>query len=292
MSYNWNGTGNGGTNLPAGVYYYYISAATNGSAYSLSVGDAGGSGGGSPPSPDFAMSSGIMDASELWAVPSDDSSASPVPFALYPPGFDTNGLTVFSSITCGDRVIALLPVSRSSSFAASDSGGGSSPDGAGGGSSASSQNSPASPQRNTENPIVGISGLFGMAWDTYTANGTNVMSANPIPNIPGLPGSYIALDGYSGSAHLTYAPLPQFNAEAGNFETEMQLFGWKHTIVKTDNQFSVGDLTGSGTAFNNVSLGVIVDPRRVWQYAGLQCRAGQDHVFPHHFRGKHQLFAT
>lgn len=97
-----------------------------------------------------------------------------------------------------------------------------------------------------------------MAWDTYTANGTNVMSANPIPNIPGLPGSYIALDGYSGSAHLTYAPLPQFNAEAGNFETEMQLFGWKHTIVKTDNQFSVGDLTGSGTAFNNVSMGVLM----------------------------------
>lgn len=260
MSYNWNGLGNGSTNLPPGVYYYYISAATNGEAYDLSAGGSGGgSGGGSPPSPDFAMSSGSMDASELWIIPSDDSSASPVPFAIYPPGFDTNGFTIFEASPAD--IAALRPsASRSSSrsFSFSSGGGGASPDSSGGGSSADSQNTPASPQRKPMNPIVGISGLFGFAWNTYSANGTNVMSANPIPNIPGVPGSYISLDGYSGSSHLTYAPLPQFNAEAGNFQTEMQLFGWKKTIGKTDNQFSPGDLTGSGTAFNNVSLGVLM----------------------------------
>ena len=250
MQYNWNGTGNGGTNLPQGIYYYYISAATNGGAYSLVVGGSSGSGGSSPPSPSLARS----ESSELWAVAPDSENV--VPLAIYPPGFDTNSLTIFRATS--SEVEALTASSRSESVVAMDSGGSFSPDASGGGSSASSQNSPASPQRTPSNPIVGISGLFGMAWDTYTANGTNVMSANPIPNIPGLPGSYIALDGYSGSAHLTYAPLPQFNAEAGNFETEMQLFGWKHTIVKTDNQFSVGDLTGSGTAFNNVSMGVLM----------------------------------
>ena len=250
MQYNWNGTGNGGTNLPQGIYYYYISAATNGGAYSLVVGGSGGSGGSSPPSPSLARS----ESSELWAVAPDSENV--VPLAIYPPGFDTNSLTIFRATS--SEVEALTASSRSKSGVAMDSGGSFSPDASGGGSSASSQNSPASPQRTPSNPIVGISGLFGMAWDTYTANGTNAMSANPIPNIPGIPGSYIALDGYSGSAHLTYAPLPQFNAEAGNFETEMQLFGWKHTIVKTDNQFSVGDLTGSGTAFNNVSMGVLM----------------------------------
>jgi hypothetical protein len=250
MQYNWNGTGNGGTNLPQGIYYYYISAATNGEAYSLVVGGSGGSGGSSPPSPSLARS----ESSELWAVAPDSENV--VPLAIYPPGFDTNSLTIFRATS--SEVEALTASSRSKSGVAMDSGGSFSPDASGGGSSASSQNSPASPQRTPSNPIVGISGLFGMAWDTYTANGTNAMSANPIPNIPGIPGSYIALDGYSGSAHLTYAPLPQFNAEAGNFETEMQLFGWKHTIVKTDNQFSVGDLTGSGTAFNNVSMGVLM----------------------------------
>ena len=250
MQYNWNGTGNGGTNLPQGIYYYYISAATNGGAYSLVVGGSSGSGGSSPPSPSLARS----ESSELWAVAPDSENV--VPLALYPPGFDTNGFTIFSATS--SEVASLTATSRPATITAMDSGGSFSPDASGGGSSASSQNSPASPQRTPSNPIVGISGLFGMAWDTYTANGTNVMSANPIPNIPGLPGSYIALDGYSGSAHLTYAPLPQFNAEAGNFETEMQLFGWKHTIVKTDNQFSVGDLTGSGTAFNNVSMGVLM----------------------------------
>ena len=32
MQFNWDGNGDGGTNLPAGVYYYYISAQTNGLA--------------------------------------------------------------------------------------------------------------------------------------------------------------------------------------------------------------------------------------------------------------------
>ena len=46
--------------------------------------------------------------------------------------------------------------------------------------------------------------------------------------------------------------------KTSNFETEIQLSGWKHTIVKTDNQFSISNVTGSGTAFNNVSMGVLM----------------------------------
>src|SRR5262249_3657884 len=32
LNYNWNGTGDGGTNIPDGVYHYVITAATNGLA--------------------------------------------------------------------------------------------------------------------------------------------------------------------------------------------------------------------------------------------------------------------
>ena len=177
LQHNWNGTGDGGTNLPAGVYYYYISAQTNGQAYMSMM-----SGGGSSAQPNAAS----------------------------------------------------------------------------GGSSASSQNPPASPQRTPINPIVGISGLFGIAYDTFTANGTNAMSAPRIQNIPGVNGSYIALDGFSGSSQLSYAPLPTFNAQANNFLTEMQLYGWKNTIRKVDDQLQIGDLQGSSTPFNDVSLGVFM----------------------------------
>src|ERR1700722_3270896 len=44
MSFGWDGTGDGGTNLPAGNYTYLLSAATNGQALVVS-GGGGGSGG-------------------------------------------------------------------------------------------------------------------------------------------------------------------------------------------------------------------------------------------------------
>ncbi len=55
MSYNWDGNGTGGTNIPAGLYFYYISAATNGETPEVVLGGSGG--GGSPPSPDFESAS-------------------------------------------------------------------------------------------------------------------------------------------------------------------------------------------------------------------------------------------
>ena len=260
LQHNWNGTGDGGTNLPAGVYYYYISAQTNGQAYMSMM-----SGGGGMMSSASMFSADSEELTESWALP-PESSAPPLPLAIYPPGFNTNGFTIFeatpSEVRALTQAVAERPTAsaRSSMLTSSESGGGSSaqPNAASGGSSASSQNPPASPQRTPINPIVGISGLFGIAYDTFTANGTNAMSAPRIQNIPGVNGSYIALDGFSGSSQLSYAPLPTFNAQANNFLTEMQLYGWKNTIRKVDDQLQIGDLQGSSTPFNDVSLGVFM----------------------------------
>ena len=43
-----------------------------------------------------------------------------------------------------------------------------------------------------------------------------------------------------------------------NFYGEMQLFGWKGSFYKYDNKLSINDLIGSGTPFNNVSVGVLL----------------------------------
>ena len=73
MSYNWDGTGSGGTNLPNGIYYYYITAQTNGQPLGSGGGGTNGGGGSGPPSGDFASpgSPSNAGASELWAQPVD-----------------------------------------------------------------------------------------------------------------------------------------------------------------------------------------------------------------------------
>ena len=102
MTYNWDGTGNGETNLPDGIYTYSLSAVPNGEADVLASGGSGSGGGGSPPSLD-AVSSSLTalpgrDVSELWAVPTDRvDNAMPVPLAIYPPGSDPSDLTIFEA---------------------------------------------------------------------------------------------------------------------------------------------------------------------------------------------------
>ena len=147
MQFNWDGNGNGGASLPAGVYYYYISAQTNGLAYqNADNGGDSGDGSGGPPTPSFASAStgGTADFAQLFAIPTDCSA--PVPFAIYPPGFDTNDLIIFEG-SMADILPQRNLLSRTATFNAMDSGSDMSADNASGGSSASSQNSSATPQR-------------------------------------------------------------------------------------------------------------------------------------------------
>ncbi len=254
MLFNWNGPGTGDTNIPHGIYYYYISAQTNGQAYqNAGSNDDSDSGSGGPPS---SASTGIIaDSMELWAMPADGSGAA-VPFVIYPPGFNTDGLTIFEA-----SAAEIQPLRRASSpaasFAAMDSGSEMSADYTGGGSSASSQSAPPAPGRPPTDPIVGIAGLFGIAYDTYSANGTNGINVGPLDNGLGI-GLHIPMENYSGNSSLHYAPLPQFTAQANNFIDKMQLLGWRSRIRKADAQLNINDMRGSGTPFNQVDLGVLM----------------------------------
>lgn len=95
LSFNWDGNGDGGTSIPDGVYDYHIYAQTNGQPLVVG-GGSGGSGTGTPPVPDSAFASLALVTPELWAI-SGDGSGTPVPLILYPPGFDTNGMVIFSA---------------------------------------------------------------------------------------------------------------------------------------------------------------------------------------------------
>lgn len=244
MLYNWDGTSNG-TNIPNGIYYYYINAETNGESDEVVT---GGGSDGSPPSPDLAS----LESPELWAMSADGNDA--VPLAIYPLGFDTNGLTIFSA-TPAEINAARESVSRAS-FSSID-GGGFFPDASGGGSSAGSQGSSAAPQRPPNNPIKGVPGTFGVANDTYIANGSSGFNTGPLDNGLGI-GQHIAMDTFSAGASLNWGKLPTHKAEGNNFISQMQHWGWKNTIDKIDDQLNISNLRGSGSPFNNVNLGIFI----------------------------------
>lgn len=261
MLYNWDGTSNG-TNIPNGIYYYYILAQTNGESSDFVSGGSSGGSGGNPPSPSFARSSAVgSDSSssmELWAVPVDLSGA-PVPLALYPPGIDTSGLTIFEASPA--EIQSLRPSVSRISFSAMNSGGSFAPAASGGGSSASSQDSSATPQRPPNNPVRGVAGTFGIAYDTYSANGTNGYSSIPKPlTYPGgQPPSRIYVEGFGSADYRPqFGPVLPFTTEANNFVAAMQKGGWSKGFIKADGQLSINDLRGSGTPFNSVNLGVLM----------------------------------
>ena len=258
MSYGWDGNGIGETGLPNGIYYYYLSAATNGASSDIVVNGSGGSGGGSPPSPDFVSASlAGSDSSQLWTVPTNSSgNVTPIPLALYPPGFNTNSLIIFEA---SDAEIASLrpspPQTLSMGFRSmgvcADDGSSSAP-------APAAQTAPPAPQRPPNNPVRGLAGTFGVAYNTYTANGPGGFSIPPLANGLGYHGEYISLAGMSADQG-TIAPSTSANGwEAKNFSARMQHWGWTNALFKGDNQLNISDLIGSGSPFNNVNLGVFI----------------------------------
>ncbi len=248
--YNWDGTSNG-TNIPNGTYFYYISAVTNGASSDVV---SGGSGGGSPPSADFALSSSVgTEPSELWAIAPGSQTA--VPLMLYPPGFDTNDFAIFSASP--SQIQALSPSSSLRPNLAMNSSGSFSPDGASAPAAQPSQPAPAAPQRPPNNPVKGLAGTFGICYDTYTGNGTNGYTLAPLDNGLNLHQN-ISMDGYPPSTNMPAKSLRQYTAEANNFISIMQHWGWKNTLLKADNTLSINDLIGISSPLNNVNLAVFM----------------------------------
>ncbi len=244
MLYNWDGTGTGETNLPNGIYYYYITAQTNGLS---PQGLSGGSGLSSSSS-----ASASSQAAELWAMPKD-GSGNAVPFAIYPPGADVTNLLVFEApVTWNPAQNASL--SDSESAVATDSGGDAlTPDFSG----SSPQSTPPTPQRPPNNPVKGVSGTFGVAYQTYSANGSSGYTpAFPPDNSGG--GTHVLMENYGANHPINYTPLKESKTMANNFIKWMKHGDWSSSFVKIDDGLNISDLRGSGTPFNTVNFGMLM----------------------------------
>lgn len=251
MLFNWDGTDDSGSDVPVGNYTYLISAETNGLALPLGS-DGGGSGGGSPPSPSFASGGTInrdSSATELWAIPPNSTDAAP--FRIYPLGIDTNGFTFF------EEPIDWSPFGSSASdasFATVDDSGAASPDGSGGPSAQASR----APRRPPINPVKGRAGVYGVAYDTYSADGTNGFQI--LPPLNGISSQRVLLENEPTVTQCTwtYPPLKPYKREANNFIEAMKKGNWSQGFAKADDGFSINDLRGSGTMYNRVKLGLLL----------------------------------
>lgn len=257
MLFNWDGQGDGETNIPAGVYYYYISAQTNGQAYQ-NAGSGGDSSGGSggPPSPSFASASTgeTADSTELWAMPADGSGPA-VPFAIYPPGFDTNDFLIFEASRS-----EMQPQRMSSRTAESID----YMDSSSSYSGQSSQSTGPAPLKPPTTPTLNSAGTFGIAFQTYSANGAGgYQPAMLKDNSIGL-NSFVKIEDHGTANPPIYYPLRNADTEAINFGVEMSNGGWSPRLTKPEDKLQISDLRDSGSPFNQVDIG----------YLGLHCAFG------------------
>jgi hypothetical protein len=249
MAYNWDGTGTGETNIADGEYYYLISAETNGEPLPPIGGGISGGGGGSPPLPDSFMS----DISELWAVAPDSDGA--VPLVIYPPGFDTNGFTIFSASL--SEMSALRP-SVSSLFSTMDSSGSLSP-----GYSGPSGQSTTAPTRPPTSPNKNAAGTFGVAYFTWTNTESVSIPKNGI--LPPLTG-VCHLDGSGGnSMNFINDSIPEAPGLAANFIRTMTKKGWQMQYEDHDSGLNAQSMRrnddgyGGGQLFTTAEIGLFVD---------------------------------
>jgi hypothetical protein len=250
MEYDWDGTGTGETNIPDGVYNYVLTASTNGAASEV-VSGGGGSGGGSPPTPDFAMAGG-GDSTELWASTSDDSDV--VPLILYPPGFDTNGLTIFSATP------AQVNAARSESLSSHSVGTTSFPMDASPDYSGTTSQTTTGPKRKPRTGVKGEVGTYGICYKTYGTNGFS--SPHPITGWPYPLPTEVAIDGQTRTATTVDYSVQNFVNMSDGFSAIMKKAAWKPAFVKRDSQWGDSDIKksslGGNSIFNTCNFGMLM----------------------------------
>ena len=258
LAFAWDGTGDGETNIPDGVYTFLISAQTNGQAFQGLSDDGGsGDGSGSPPSPAFAssLSGESADSTEIWAMPADGSGAA-VPLKLYPPGFDTNNLIIVEASPSEMQALE-SSLSGADSDVATQSDSGMSGDNASPAYSGPASQSTSAPDRSPDTKGKGTIGTFLAGYQTFFTGLLATFSTPPIPTgFYPLSPRYVQLDGEDAQHAQNYETWPGNvfeTADIGNgFSAIMQQAHWKGS---TNPRITGSDVTGG--FFNQANIGLL-----------------------------------
>ena len=228
MLYNWDGTGNGGTNLAPGLYTYLLTVSTNGQALSSSSGGGGGAVEG-PPSTSSASSSGGMQSIELLLPP-------------LPPGLsygqDENGNEITS-------VWVEQPTFRSEASTSSLEQESLSSEAAFTSNYQSNSQSTRGPKRPPTNPVKGVAGKFGLAYQDFWPNGISL----PAPLNGLLPNTRVQLEGSSGT--INFAHLGN-NSSMDNFVSQMKRGAWEPAFIKKNWDLKRIDLIKQSLGGSNI----------------------------------------
>lgn len=238
LSFLWDGTGTGETNIPDGVYSYEITAATNGASSFMS------------------MSSMTMTTEETAStyITSEDGSMGVLPLAIFPPSFDTNGLIVFEATPSEVQSLVARPA-RSMTLSMMESSS----------ASTSSLTTPSSqttkaPKRKPRVGVKGAVGSFGICYKTYGTNGFS--SQHPLTGWPFPLPTRVAIDGQTATATTVDQPIPSAKPLADGFSQVMQQAGWKAGFVKANDQWGANDIKkaslGGNSIFNNCNFGLML----------------------------------
>lgn len=274
MAFNWDGTANGGTNLPVGNYTYLITAQTNGQ--SLMSEDYSGGDTNTPPEPGMmSTASSASDQSAQGWYPTSAKQAVAAGWEFYylrPPPMPpvrTNGVWLPWEDVFGPQPLIQVPVSlaarksysgRLSAGTATMSDATPQPDSPIPSYSGASSQSTRAPVRPPTAPTRGRAGYFGVAYDTYRGVASGYSLQGPFNGLPGYPTRpRVHLEDRSGTTPFTYPVLWGQISEARKFITEMKRGNWSMSFDRFDDALSIDDLRASGAnIFNNVKLGLLL----------------------------------
>ncbi|HEY5912775.1 MAG TPA: DUF6345 domain-containing protein [Verrucomicrobiae bacterium] len=260
MVFNWDGTGNGGTNLPVGNYTYLIAVQTNG----LPLPQGGGGPLNTNLRPPPGMAGSLLSASktDAWyptTVNEALSAGLTSYYSLFPPlpPIRSNGVVITFPFTW---VEIPIPETVQDSFLLDVAGtmvNGPSQEKDWSGPSSQSTRSPVRPPAL---PTRGRAGFFGVAYDTYRGVASGYYRLPPLNGLPGTPPPRLELEGQTVSlSRFTYGAMKPHIAQARNFIKEMKRGNWAMSFDRFDDALTIGDLRGSGAnIFNNVSIGLLL----------------------------------
>lgn len=267
MLFNWDGTGDGGTAIPDGVYYYQITAQTNGLALTSEVPPTDG--GGSPPSmmaASLAMSS--QENADSASYPTSPEQAMMAGLTSYfiqspPLPWETNGAVppmteVPIPPLTQEQFLQSVSTSGMMSLASMEGMDAAGPEAAA--AATSPQSSPLAPTRPPTAPTKGSGGNYAIGFYNFPTLLTLHVPKNGVT-----PPLDKKLHLESSTDDMKFDKIPEADTTAINMANSMKNRGWKLAFERFNEDLTAQSMRrsdlgiGGGEVFTQATIGLFID---------------------------------
>jgi hypothetical protein len=269
MAWDFDGNDTLGHPLTPAIYSYLLTVQTNGQPFSDAPPSGGG--GGLPPAPTVSTSLDSSLTNALFPISAKQAIAAGLDYYYIqspplPPVY-TNGQwmaweDVFGPINpvrvdisdpTRQRLLRSLFGSSPLMASSMDSFGPDSPSPAG--YSGPASQATRGPTRKPKQGHISKVGTYGVAYQTYPGG----LNCNPpLTGFPRPLQVYVKIDGQPVGTRFDASARPEFGYIATLFQQYMRNSGYKASFAKSGTNWSISDISGSGSIFNSVNLGVLI----------------------------------